>query len=98
MGCLYSLTPPSAVASVSPLKAWITAARPHTLAASACPVVAASALAWRADTFRFVPAALCLLVAVLAQVAANLSNDYFDYKKGADTDRRVGHQRAVASG
>ena len=83
---------------VSRLKAWLTAARPHTLAASACPVMAASALAWRNGAFRLVPAVLCLLVAVLAQIAANLSNDYFDYEKGADTDRRVGHQRAVASG
>lgn len=93
-----SLESPSTAAVVSPLKAWITAVRPHTLAASACPVVAASALAWHANAFRLVPAVLCLLVAVLAQVAANLSNDYFDYKKGADTDRRVGHRRAVASG
>ena len=93
-----SLESPSTAAEDSPLKAWITAVRPHTLAASACPVVAASALAWHANAFRLVPAVLCLLVAVLAQVAANLSNDYFDYKKGADTDRRVGHRRAVASG
>lgn len=85
-------------AEVSRLKAWLTATRPHTLAASACPVVVASSLAWRMGTFRPVPALLCLLVAVLAQVAANLSNDYFDYKKGADTERRVGQRRAVASG
>ena len=44
------------------------------------------------------PAVLCMAVAVLAQIAANFFNDYFDFKKGADTEERLGQQRAVASG
>ncbi len=80
------------------LKAWIWAARPQTLAASVSPVVVACALAYRNGVFRWEPAVLCLLVALLAQIAANLSNDYFDFKKGADTDKRLGQTRAVAAG
>ena len=51
-----------------------------------------------AGTFRWVPAVLCLLFALLAQVASNMANDYFDYVKGSDKAGRVGPRRAVASG
>ena len=79
-------------------KAWIAAARPQTLAASVSPVIVACALAYRAGVFRWIPALLCLLVALFAQIASNLANDYFDFKKGADTSERLGQPRAVASG
>ena len=80
------------------VKDWISAARPRTLPASASPVIAASAYAFYAGTFRWVPAVLCLLFALLAQVASNMANDYFDYVKGSDKAGRVGPLRAVASG
>ncbi len=80
------------------VKDWISAARPRTLPASASPVIAASAYAFYAGTFRWVPAVLCLLFALLAQVASNMANDYFDYVKGSDKAGRGGPRRAVASG
>lgn len=80
------------------LKAWLEAARPKTLPASFSPVLVGCALAYRDGSFRFGPAFLCLLVAVLAQIASNFANDYFDFKKGADGAGRVGPERAVASG
>lgn len=80
------------------IKDWISAARPRTLPASASPVIAASAYAFYAGTFHWVPAVLCLLFALLAQVASNMANDYFDYVKGSDKAGRVGPRRAVASG
>ena len=46
-------------------------------------MIAASAYAFYAGTFRWVPAVLCLLFALLAQVASIMANDYFDYVKGA---------------
>jgi 1,4-dihydroxy-2-naphthoate octaprenyltransferase len=79
-------------------KAWIAAARPHTLAASISPVIAACALAYRVGAFQWIPALLCLLIALSAQIASNFANDYFDFKKGADTPERLGQPRAVASG
>ncbi len=80
------------------IKNWVSAARPRTLPASASPVIAASAYAFYSGTFRWAPAVLCLLFALLAQVASNMANDYFDYVKGSDKADRVGPRRAVASG
>lgn len=79
-------------------KSWISAARPRTLPASASPVIAASAYAFYTGAFRWVPALLCLFFALLAQIASNMANDYFDYVKGSDKADRVGPRRAVASG
>ena len=44
------------------------------------------------------PALLCLLFALLAQIASNMANDYFDYVKGSDTAQRVGPRRAGSLG
>lgn len=79
-------------------KAWIDATRPRTLPASAAPVVAATAYAWYDDVCVWGAALLCILFALLAQIASNLGNDYFDYKKGGDSPHRAGPQRAVVSG
>lgn len=79
-------------------KAWIEAARPRTLPASAAPVIAATAYAAHDGLLQWTPALLCLLFALLAQIASNLGNDYFDYKKGTDRPDRTGPQRAVAAG
>jgi 1,4-dihydroxy-2-naphthoate octaprenyltransferase len=40
----------------------------------------------------------CLAVALLLQIAANLSNDLFDHRTGADAGDRLGPPRAAASG
>ncbi len=79
-------------------KYWVEAARPKTLTASVSPVLLGSVLAFYDNMFNPVPAILCLLVALFAQIASNFANDYFDYKKGADGEDRLGPQRAVASG
>jgi 1,4-dihydroxy-2-naphthoate octaprenyltransferase len=79
-------------------KAWLLATRPGTLTASVSPVLIGCALAYRHHAFKAIPAILCLCVALLAQVAANFANDYFDFKNGADREGRLGKARAVASG
>ncbi|MDR1809645.1 MAG: 1,4-dihydroxy-2-naphthoate octaprenyltransferase [Prevotella sp.] len=79
-------------------QAWRLATRPKTLVAAAMPVVVGTALAARVGCFRWQAAAICFVFAVLAQVIANFANDYFDYKKGADTPERLGPKRAVAEG
>lgn len=84
--------------TINPIKAWIEASRPRTLFASFSPVLVGCALAWRDGVFQTVPAILCVCVALLAQIASNFANDYFDYKKGADREDRLGPARAVASG
>lgn len=77
---------------------WVEAARPKTLPASLSPVLLACVLAWRDGVFRLIPAVLCFGVALLAQIASNFANDYFDFKKGADREDRLGPERAVAQG
>ncbi|MBP3227433.1 MAG: 1,4-dihydroxy-2-naphthoate octaprenyltransferase [Bacteroidaceae bacterium] len=78
--------------------AWFLAARPKTLAAALAPVVVASALAWADGAFKAVPVVLCLVFAMLMQVAANFINDLFDFLKGTDRADRLGPERAVAQG
>lgn len=78
--------------------AWIEAARPKTLPASISPVIIGCALAFRDGAFQWIPALLCFGVALLAQIASNFANDYFDFKKGADGADRLGPERAVAQG
>ena len=82
----------------SRIHAWLEAARPKTLPASFSPVLVGCALAYRDGVFKLAPTILCVLVALLAQIASNFANDYFDYKKGADKEDRLGPERAVASG
>lgn len=80
------------------LSHWILAARPKTLPAAVIPVIVGSALAFRYESFLPLPAALCLVFAILIQIGTNFANDYFDWKQGADTKERIGPTRAVASG
>lgn len=77
---------------------WIEAARPRTLPAALAPVLVGTALAAHEGVVKPIAAALCLLFALLSQIAANFGNDYFDFVKGADNASRVGPRRAVASG
>lgn len=80
------------------LKAWILAVRPYSLGNAVILVLAASALAWRADGFQPLVAGLCLLFALLMQCTANLVNDLYDLLKGADQPDRLGPDRALAKG
>lgn len=77
---------------------WILAARLRTLPAAIAPVLVAGALASRHGVFDTFPWIVALLCAILIQIGTNFANDYFDFKKGADTPDRVGFIRASASG
>ncbi|MBC9890644.1 MAG: 1,4-dihydroxy-2-naphthoate octaprenyltransferase, partial [Opitutae bacterium] len=70
----------------------------RTLPAAMAPVLVATALAHRVGGFDGGSAAICLVFALLLQIATNYANDYFDFKKGADTEARLGPTRAVAAG
>lgn len=77
---------------------WLLASRPKTLPAALVPVLVGSAFAARTGAFHWGAAALCLGFALLVQIGTNFANDYFDHIQGADTEKRVGPARAVASG
>lgn len=82
----------------SPAQVWWLAIRPRTLPAAAAPVIVGSALAFHDGAFQFFPALAALLGALLLQIGANLANDVFDFKKGADTHERLGPPRVTALG
>ena len=79
-------------------RAWLMAARPHTLPAAASPVIVGIGMAFAADVFAPLPALAALLGAELIQIGTNFANDYFDAIKGADTDEREGFTRVTQSG
>lgn len=80
------------------LKIWIEAIRLRTLPVSVSGVVIAVAMAVYFGKFQCVPAVLCLLFAILAQIVSNLANEYYDYLRGADKKGRVGPRRGVTEG
>lgn len=82
----------------SPFAIWWLAIRPRTLPAAAAPVLVGSALAFYDGVFQFLPALAALLAALLLQIGANLANDVFDFKKGADTPDRLGPPRVTQMG
>ena len=81
-----------------PLAIWLQATRPKTLPAALCPVLIGAAMAYDVGSVAWVVLAATFLSALLIQIGTNYANDYFDYKKGADTADRVGPRRATAAG
>lgn len=79
-------------------RAWLLAARPKTLTGAAVPVMVGVASAFSDGYFQLIPAVLCFLFAFLMQIDANFINDYFDFRKGLDDEKRLGPKRACAEG
>lgn len=80
------------------IKKWIEAMRLRTLPVSIAGVLTGSALALWQGSFSIVPALLCLMFAISAQIASNFGNEYYDYKNGIDRKGREGFRRGVAEG
>jgi 1,4-dihydroxy-2-naphthoate octaprenyltransferase len=74
------------------------AARPRTLPAAVAPVLVGTSLAIHYGTFHVLVFVAALLGSMLIQVGTNLSNDYSDARRGADTDERIGPVRVTAGG
>jgi len=86
------------VAGGVPLRIWLMAARPRTLPAAIAPVLVGTALAGSQDTFRPLAFVAALVGSIFIQVGTNLSNDYSDARRGADTEERLGPVRVTAGG
>ena len=80
------------------IKIWLECFRLRTLPVSLSGVVIAIGLAVWHHHFKWVPAVLCLVFALLAQIVSNTANEYFDYLHGADKPGRVGPRRGVTEG
>ncbi|MDE6854125.1 MAG: 1,4-dihydroxy-2-naphthoate octaprenyltransferase [Muribaculaceae bacterium] len=79
-------------------KYWIEAMRLRTLPVSVAGVIMAMGLAYMSHSFRWLPFTLCLCVAILAQIASNFANEYYDFRAGLDKPGREGPRRGVTEG
>jgi len=77
---------------------WFHIIRPGTLSAAAAPVFIGSIVATRENSFHFVTLLVILVAAIAIQIASNLINDYYDFKKGLDKENRLGPRRAISEG
>jgi 1,4-dihydroxy-2-naphthoate octaprenyltransferase len=82
----------------SAARIWLMAARPRTLPAAVAPVLVGTALAATEGTFKPLTFLAALIGALFIQVGTNLSNDYSDARRGADTEDRLGPVRVTAGG
>jgi len=80
------------------VRIWLMAARPRTLPAAIAPVLVGTALAVTEVDLRVGGFVAAMLGAIFIQVGTNLSNDYSDARRGADTEERLGPVRVTAGG
>jgi 1,4-dihydroxy-2-naphthoate octaprenyltransferase len=81
------------------IRAFVLATRPKTLPAAVVPVWLGCVLAHvLTGTWNPAIAAWTLGGALAIQIATNFFNDAIDFRKGADTEKRLGPQRVTASG
>lgn len=83
---------------MAPIKAWIEAMRLRTLPVSIAGVLAGCGIALWHNQYALIPSLLCFLFAILAQIASNFANEYYDYKNGLDRKGREGFRRGVTEG
>jgi len=82
----------------SGVRIWLMAARVRTLPAAIAPVLVGTSLAGFAGIFHPLRFFAALVGAIFIQVGTNLSNDYSDARRGADTEERLGPVRVTAGG
>jgi 1,4-dihydroxy-2-naphthoate polyprenyltransferase len=80
---------------VTRLQAWIRATRPRVFTAAYVPMGVAAAAALRDGVFQFLSFVLSLIGVMLLQTAANLVNEYYDFKRGADELKVAGQGMAI---
>jgi 1,4-dihydroxy-2-naphthoate octaprenyltransferase len=80
------------------LRLWLLAARPRTLPAAVAPVLVGTALAVVDDDLDVLAFFAALVGSIFIQIGTNLSNDYSDARRGADTEDRLGPVRVTAGG
>lgn len=72
------------------IKIWFMAIRPQSLIASASPVIIGTAMAFGDGVHHFPSACICLIAAFFIHIGTNLTNEYCDFKKGADQEKFLG--------
>lgn len=72
--------------------------RLRTLPVSVAGVAAGTGCAIYHHGFAVVPMIICLAFAIIAQIASNFANEYYDFKNGFDRKGREGYRRGVTEG
>jgi 1,4-dihydroxy-2-naphthoate octaprenyltransferase len=88
----------SGATTPSGIRIWLMAARVRTLPAAIAPVLVGTALAGYVHVFHPLRFIAALIGAIFIQVGTNLSNDYSDARRGADSEDRLGPVRVTAGG
>ncbi|KSU64090.1 1,4-dihydroxy-2-naphthoate octaprenyltransferase [[Bacillus] enclensis] len=76
-------------------KIWWQLTRPHTLTAAFVPVLLGTVLALQYTDVRISLFLAMLAASLLIQAATNMFNEYYDYKRGLDTEHSVGIGGAI---
>ncbi|WP_066310838.1 1,4-dihydroxy-2-naphthoate polyprenyltransferase [Bacillus sp. FJAT-29814] len=69
---------------------WWQMTRPHTLTAAFVPVLLGTALSLKYGNIHFGLFLAMLIASLLIQAATNMFNEYYDFKRGLDTEHSVG--------
>ena len=85
----------TAVQQQSKLSAWFSATRPRVFVASFVPMGIAAMVAIEDGVFNGWIFLLSLLGVMFLQTAANLINEYADYRRGADTLKQAGQGMTI---
>lgn len=80
------------------IQVWTLACRPKTLIASISPTLIALSLSLSFGHFEPLLFLMTMLTGILIQIGTNLTNDYCDFIKGADTPERKGFLRVTQAG
>ncbi|MFE3976981.1 MULTISPECIES: 1,4-dihydroxy-2-naphthoate polyprenyltransferase [unclassified Peribacillus] len=71
-------------------KIWWELIRPHTLTAAFVPVLLGTVIALLEAGVNWLLFAAMMIASILIQAATNLFNEYYDFKRGLDTEESVG--------
>jgi 1,4-dihydroxy-2-naphthoate octaprenyltransferase len=82
----------------SKLGIWYRAARPRTLTATYVPLGASAMIAIQQGIFNLLLFVLSLIAALLLQIAANLINEYVDFRRGAEDQKLSGQGMILKAG
>jgi 1,4-dihydroxy-2-naphthoate octaprenyltransferase len=80
------------------IRVWWLAVRPFSFTASVTPIVLGTVLAGYDGAWDWLLFTITLVASVAIHAGTNLINDYYDWKKGADTPESLGPNRALQQG
>ena len=84
-----------AIKADSGWRIWWQLTRPHTLTAAFAPVFLGTMIALTYGKVHFPLFFAMLIASVLIQMATNMFNEYYDFKRELDTEDSIGIGRAI---